>query len=475
MSTCTPTAPGRAVVLGAGMAGLLAAAALAGHAEEVVVLDRDRLPAGAAPRKGLPQARHAHLLMSGGVRTVEELLPGTQRSWAAAGVRRIGLPDGLVAQSPEGWYPRRPGEEYVLTGTRDLLDAVLRERVRALPGVELREGTEAVALLGDARRVTGVRVRDAATGAQGSLEAALVVDASGRGAQSLQRLAGIGLPPVREESVDSGLVYASRFFAAPGGDGPFPLVSVQPDRVAGRPGQGAVLVPVEDGRWLVTLSGTRGGEPSREEGEFERFARRLRHPLIADLIARATPLSGVHLTRSTVNRRRFHERSSVWPEGFVATGDAVATFNPVYGQGMSVAARSAAVLRAVLGERPLGSAGLARRAQRRIGRVVAGSWELAVGEDSTYPGVVGRRPPLGTRLLHGYVQRMMRTATVDPLVLRSLMAVMTMSAPVTELLRPAVALAVARGPGRTRPDGPPITAAELALCGLEPRRPAGPC
>ncbi|UQI44805.1 FAD-dependent monooxygenase [Streptomyces sp. HU2014] len=460
----------RAVVLGGGMAGLLAAAVLVRHVDEVVVVDRDRMPEGPLPRKGLPQARHAHLLMSGGARAVESLLPGTLDGWVSAGARRLALPTGLVALGPGGWFPRWPGTQYLLACTRDLLDLVVRARVLALPGIVLREGTEAVALLGDVRRVTGVRVRDAGTGAGGTLEADLVVDASGRGSRAARRLTELGLPVVHEETVDSGLVYATRIFQAPPESERFPVVSVQADPRRRRPGQGAVLVPVEGGRWLVTTSGTRGGEPSGEAGEFEPFLRALRDPLIADLVARAEPLTDVALTRSTVNRRRFFERLPAPPDGFVALGDALATFNPVYGQGLSVAAQSAVVLRDTLALRSVRAPGLAPDLQRRVARAASGPWDLATGEDINYPGAIGAPPPAATRLLRGYVQRLMRTATGDPVVLKALMDVMTLSAPMTELLRPSVALCVARGPGRAgRRGGPPITAAELALCGLPPR------
>ncbi|MFF7724997.1 NAD(P)/FAD-dependent oxidoreductase [Streptomyces sp. NPDC008001] len=461
--------PGRVVVLGAGMAGLLVAAAAAAHAGEVVIVERDPLPGGTEPRKGLPQARHAHLMMSGGARAVESLLPGTLEGWVSAGARRVPLGTGLVAFGPQGWYPRWPGTQFMVACTRDLLDGVVRDKVLALPGVTYREETEALALLGDARRVSGVKVRTAGSHSAEALEADLVIDASGRGSQAARRLTELGLRPAHEETVDSGMVYVTRVFRAPPGSERFPVVSVQPDPHGRLPGQGATMLPVEGGRWLLTACGTRGGEPSRETGEFEPFLRRLRHPLIADLIAGLEPLTDVHLTRSTVNRRRYFERMPDWPEGFAVAGDAVATFNPVYGQGMSVAAHSATAIRGLLAGHGVGSPGLARRIQRAVGRTTGSPWDLATGEDINYPGAIGERPPAASRVLRGYVQRLMRTATVNPVVMRSLFDVMTLSAPMTALVRPSVLLGVARGPGREVRNEPSITAAELAVCGLGPR------
>ncbi|MEU6821089.1 FAD-dependent monooxygenase [Streptomyces atriruber] len=460
----------RAVVLGAGMAGMLTAGVLSGHVDEVVLVDRDRMPDTAAPRRGLPQARHAHMVMSGGASVIDALLPGTVDAWVAAGARKLGVTDGIVVLGPQGWFPRRPDTKFLVSCTRDLLDAVVRERVLALDPVVLRDGAEAVELLGDLRRVTGVAVRDTDSGTVEKLAADLVVDASGRGSQASRHLARLGLPAVQEETVDAGQVYATRLFRAPPGAEDFPLVSIQADPRAGTPGRGATLLPVEGGRWLVTIAGTRGGEPTREAADFEPFARSLRDPLMADLISRAEPLTDVHLTRSTVNRRRRFDRLTAAPDGFVALGDAVATFNPVYGQGLSVAAHSAAALDHALDERRAGAEGFARHVQRSVARTTGGPWDLATGEDLNYPGTTGKRLPPAARLLRGYTQRMMRTATVNPAVLRALTDLMTLSAPLTCLARPQVLLGVARGPGRAAQKGPSITPEELAVCGLSSTR-----
>ncbi|MFD0417955.1 FAD-dependent monooxygenase [Streptomyces sp. NPDC127108] len=460
----------RAVVLGAGMAGMLAASVLAGRVDEVVVVDRDRMPRGADPRRGLPQARHAHMLMSGGARVIEALVPGTVEAWLAAGARRIAVTEEMVLLGAQGWFPRRPGPHFLISCTRDLLDAVVRERVLALPRVALRDGTEAVQLLGDARRVAGVVVRDTGTGGVEDLAADLVVDASGRGSQSGRHLTRLGLPAVREETVDAGQVYATRLFQAPSGTERFPLVSLQPDARSGGPGRIGVLLPVEDGRWVITLAGTRGAEPTRDADGFEPFARRLRDPLLADLIARAEPLTDVHLTRATANRRRRFERLPDTPDGFVALGDAVATFNPVYGQGLSVVAHGAAALDRALRERRAHTAGFARHVQRSVARATGSPWDLATGEDLNYPATIGKSPPPTARLLRGYIQRLMRSATGNQAVLRALTEVMTLSAPLTRMVRPEVLVGVARGPGPDAQRGPSITAEERALCGLDGRR-----
>ncbi|MFF7393498.1 FAD-dependent monooxygenase [Streptomyces scabiei] len=447
--------PRRAVVVGAGLAGLLAAAALRDHAE-VTVVERDALPEGPEPRKGVPQARHAHLLWSGGARAMEELLPGVTDAWLAAGARRIPLPTGLVSLSPQGWVRRWPEMEFMIACSRDLLESVVRARLVADPRVSVLERTEILGLTGDASRVTGIRL-SSADDEERVLTADLVVDAAGRGSRGSAWLDALGVAPAPMDEVDSGLVYASRVFRAPAGAEEYPVVNVQPDGSQPVPGRSATLVPIEGGRWLVTLSGTRGGQPTARSEEFEPFARDdVRHPVVGELISRAEPLTDVVVTRSTINRRRFFEKVSGWPDGFVAIGDSVATYNPIYGHGMSVAAQSALVLRERVAALGLTAPGLARRVQKAVAKPVSLAWELATGTDIRYPEAIGKQPNAGQKLFGRYAERLMRTALGRPLVFRAYLGVVTLTAPIGALVRPEVVLAVLRGPVK-----PPLTDAPL--------------
>ncbi|MBQ0998345.1 MULTISPECIES: FAD-dependent oxidoreductase [Streptomyces] len=458
-----------AVVLGGSHTGMLAAQALAGSADRVVVVERDVLPSGPDPRKGLPQSRHVHLLWSGGVRALEELLPGIGADLRAAGARRAPITTDMVALSPRGWFRRWPESHHIVLAGRDLLDATVRSRVLADERIELLDGTEVVDLLGDARAVTGVRLRGR-DGRESTLEAGLVVDATGRGSAAPRWLAALGLPaPVRRE-VDSGLAYASRLYLAPepARDG-FPVVNVQADPRAGGPGRAGVLLPIEHGRWLVTLSGTRGGEPGTSDEEFARFAREeLRHPVIGELIERAEPLSGVAFTRTTANRRHSYERMPDWPENLTVLGDALAAYNPVYGHGLSVGAQSALILRETVRRYGWGAAGLARRVQKAVARPVGAAWDLAIGQDVFYPGATETGPTLRDRLVAGYVDRLMHTATGNGRIARRVTDVTSLERRAEVLLGPSVLLAAAVGPLKPQLTGPPLTAEEMKKAGLLP-------
>ncbi|MFE3019632.1 FAD-dependent oxidoreductase [Streptomyces sp. NPDC059256] len=452
----------RAVIIGGGFAGVLAAAACRAFVDEVTIVERDSLPKEPLPRKGLPQARHLHALWSGGADAVESLVPGVTGELLAAGARRVPLPTGMVSLSPGGWYRRWPESHYLIACSRDLLDWAIRDLVVHQPRVTVVEEAEPLGLTGDARRVDGVRIR-LRDGSEQLLTADLVVDASGRSSLGPRWLRELGVGPVRELAVDAGVAYASRVYRAPAGSEDSPVFVIQPDARLPGPGQSASIMPIEDQRWLVSLSGTRGGEPTNDEATYLDFAKSVRHPLVGELLAHAEPLSGITVTRSTVNRRRLYERCRQLPEGFVAVGDAVAALNPIYGQGMSVAALGAVALRDELRRAGVTAPGLARRAQRAIARPAQVAWALATGQDIFYPGSRGRLPNAVDRLLSRYVNRLVTTSTGSYSMAKALTDVMTLQSGFDRLIRPDVLIGAVRGPLRPRLSGPPLTRRELGF------------
>lgn len=462
------TAPvGTAVVLGGSHTGMLAAGALAQVADRVVVVERDALPAGAEPRRGLPQARHAHMLWSGGVRAVEELLPGMTAALRDAGANRLPVTTDMVVMGSRGWFRRWAESHHVILAGRDLLDAAIRARVLADERVEVVQRAEAVGLTGTAAAVTGVTIRPQG-GPERTLAADLVVDASGRGSRAAHWLTALGLPEPQRREVDPGLAYASRLFLAPeAARERFPVVNVQADPRDGGPGRAGFLLPIENGRWIVTLSGTRDGRPSPSGDDFARFARKeLRHPVIGELVERAEPLGDVAYTRTTVNRRYFYERMPAWPEGFAVLGDALAAFNPVYGHGMAVGAQSALLLRNVVRRHGWGAPGLARRIQKAMAGPIGAAWNLAVGQDVFYPGATSGGPALKDRLLAAYVDRLMLTATGNGRIARRVTDVTSLERGAAVLVAPSVVLAAVAGPLRPPLTGPPLTARERKAAGL---------
>ncbi|MFJ3718104.1 pyridine nucleotide-disulfide oxidoreductase [Streptomyces sp. NPDC090057] len=460
--------PHKAVVIGAGTAGLVAAAALslADPTLRVHVLDRDELPQGPEDRRGVPQGRHAHLLMAGGLAAMEALFPVSVRErLLEAGAHEIALGNGMLALTPDGgWFHRwkRDGP-HMITCTRALTDWVLRRiLLETRPDVSFHRAS-VEGFLGDVRRVRGVRLGPEADHGLGrELEADIVVDTSGRGSGSLAWLAGIGITGVEEKKIDSGLTNATRIYRTPPGAGSFPLTLVQANPYAGRPGRSAMVLPVEGDRWMVSAAGTRGGEPPRDPEGFLRYALTLPHPIVGHLISGAEPLTDVAVSRghSTDNSRRYFEKAEQWPERLVVLGDALATFNPAYGQGMSVAALGARVLAGEVQRHGLTGAGLSRRVLRGAARHVDTAWSTAVGVDVLYPGVVGARPRAADRVAAWYTNRLTRAATGTYEAASALWDVTSLTAPATRALRPRALLAALTGPALPRTLEPPLLPSE---------------
>ena len=442
-----------AVVLGASMAGLTAARVLADAYQRVTVLERDPLPGVAAHRKGVPQSRHAHGLLAGGRAALEELFPGLTDELVANGA----LSGDLQAQSR--WYNQGlrlcpgPSELRAVAVSRPLLEGCVRERVRALPNVQVVDRCDAAGLVApsDGRRVRGVRVLRRADGsAEQVLEADLIVDATGRGSRSPVWLEELGYPRPAQDEVRIGVAYASRIYRR------------RPDHLDGdtavvvaasvdRP-RGGVMLAMEGDRWMVTLNGYLGQRPPADPDGFAAFAAGLPVPDVLEVISDAEPLGEVLPARYPASVRRRYERMDRFPDGYLVTGDAVCGFNPIYGQGMSVAALEALALRECL---RAGPTGLARRFFAEVADIVDIPWGIAVGADLRFPGIHGARTAK-VRLVNAYLARFHLAAATDPVLGRAFLRVVNLMDRPEGLLRPTIALRVLRGNLRrtaVRPDG----------------------
>ncbi|SDP80041.1 Dehydrogenase (flavoprotein) [Streptomyces sp. cf386] len=451
-----------AVVVGGSLAGLLAAHVLAGHADRVTVVERDRFPDGTGARPGVPQGRHPHVLLEGGQSAMESLLPGFLAELRAAGAPRVGMPSDLVLWQNGRWFRRLPATTHIYTGSRAQLEELVRRRVLANPVISVVEGADVVGLLGDASRVRGVLLRDRSgddRGEQRAVEADLVVDASGSGTKAPQWLTAIGAESPHEETIDTGLAYASRIYRGTSdvlnGETAGYYVYPSPDQV-----HAGGALPLEDGSHLVIVSGLRGDEPPTGDAEFVTYAKRLPHPLLHRWLDEAEPLSPAFGYRRTANVRRRYDLPGRSPAGFLATGDALCTFNPIYGQGMAVAAMSAVALRDALAD-PRRTP-TTRRVQRAVLTASRQAWDISAGADRKMPGAIGNAVDGGPadRVADWYLQRVQDCSPGDPVVGRAFRSVLTLSAPVTALFAPPVARAVLFRPPAPSPTEPPAVREE---------------
>jgi flavin-dependent dehydrogenase len=441
---------GHAVVLGGSLAGLLAARVLADHFELVTVVERDAYPSDTSLRKGVPQASHVHGLMRRGQQVIEGLFPGLLGELLADGAHLVDVAGEIAWLTPAGWGARFPSDLNIIGFTRPLLDLHVRRRLWPNPRVRILEETETLRLLPyDEGGVSGVLCRARRTGRmETGLHAALVVDATGRGSRAPRWLEELGYDAPVETVVNGFLGYASRLYRVPEGfDANWKGAYVQlapPERT-----RGAIMLPVEGGRWLVTLLGGGRDYPPTDEAGFLEFARSLASPVIYDAIKGAEPLTPIRSHRATENRRRHYELLQRQPDNFLVTGDAACAFNPVYGQGMTTAALGALALDESLSEQrrqyPNDElSGLARRFQKRLAKANAAPWLMATGEDFRYRGVVGGAPGVTTRLMHRYMDAVVRLATRDETVRRILLENVHMLKTPPSLFHPRVSLRVLR-------------------------------
>ena len=435
------------------MAGLLAGRVLADHFDRVTIVDRDRFPEAPVPRKGVPQAHHLHVLLMRGQLIFEQLFPGLRAELLAAGAPHLDSAADLAWLTPAGWGVRFTSGLGGYSCSRDLLEWSVHRRVAAQTRVRFLEDREVVGLLSDAGRrgVAGARVRspngpDGGAGRDEEVGADLVVDASGRGSKAPKWLAALGYPPPQETVVNAFLGYASRIYQRPDDfRAGWKALYVQSAPPAAT--RGGAIFPLEGQRWMVSLGGAGRDYPPTDEPGFLDFARSLPTPVLCDAIREARPLTPIYGYRGTENRLRHYERLPSWPERLVALGDSVCAFNPVYGQGMSIAAAGASALDRHLRARRRHDGdltGLARRFQRGLARINAAPWLMATGEDFRVPATVGGAPGRATRFMHRYMDRVLLVATEDRSVRRVLLEVFHLLKPPSALFQPRVVVQVLR-------------------------------
>jgi 2-polyprenyl-6-methoxyphenol hydroxylase-like FAD-dependent oxidoreductase len=420
-----------AVVIGAGMAGLTAAQALSRHFRKVTVLERDILPDGPAPRSGTPQAQHAHMLLAGGLRALQALFRGFEQDLAEAGAVKIRTGKDIRFERP-GFdpFPIRDLGIDIFCMSRPLLEAVARKRVRQTPNIDLSVRSRVTKLVAshDAMRVEAVRY-DTEDGSSVTLEADLVVEASGRCGLSLQLLEELSLPKPEETEIGIDQAYASTIVERPFDNGADWLGNiVLPSAPASS--RGAFLFPIEKQRWLISIGGNHGDAPPGERAGFMDFVKSLRTPTIYEAIREARPLTDIARYKLPCSTRRHFERLDSLPAGLLAIGDALCRFNPVFGQGMSVAAQEAVILDGLLAEETP-SERLARDFFAAIQSTIETPWGVAMS-DFVYPATRGVRPAdLVQRLQYGMA--LTKLAAQDPEVHR-------LTAEVSQLLKPQAAL-----------------------------------
>ena len=418
-----------AVVIGASVTGSMVAQALSTRFATVTVIDRDELPNDFSTRKGVPQGRHAHGLLAAGERVMNDLFPGLNAELDAAGAFPVNQGQDARWWWAGGYRVRYPSAYNGYFFTRPLHESVLRRRVVAAGNVELISGS-VQGLVGNASEVRGVTVDG------NTLAADFVVDASGRSAQSLKWLREIGAEVPGEVDVTVGMTYASRLLRR-GPSDPFgnEMIVTTPNLPSGK--RLGVLFPVEDDQWIVTLGGFFNDQAPTDDAGFLAFAESFATDDIAEVLRVTDPLTEIVTHKLVSSRRRSVQKLSAPPAGLALLGDTVASFNPIYGQGMSSAALQVEAMGRWLDDGSALDGASLKRLYKKVSKIVDVPWQISVGADFVYPETEGKRPP-GVNVLNGYITKVQQATHTSPEVCEAMLAVQNLVAPPPSLMKPTL-------------------------------------
>jgi len=432
------SARNHAIVLGASMSGLMTARVLRDHYTHVTLLDRDQLPEGVEARRGVPQGNHAHGLLASGCAAVEQLFPGIGAELRARGAIEVNIGRELGFYNEGQRITQVDSDLTTLVLSRALLESHLRERVRGMSNMAVLGGQEVVGLVGTAAAIRGVLVKPRGGHEAVHMPADLVVDATGRSSRLGEWLEDLGLPRAPEERVRVDLTYTSCVYRrtpeqARGLKG-IVAAAAPPNRRTG------VALAQEGERWIVTLIGYFGEHAQPSHDGMREFSRGLPSQAIYELLREAEPLTQPVQFKFPFSQRRRYEQLRAFPEGLLAVGDTHCSFNPSFGQGMSVAAMEARELQRCLQDR---AAPLWKQLFQTSARIIETPWTIAVGADLGYPEVEGKRTAIG-RVLGLYLRQLRRGAVHDPQLALAFLRVAQLVDEPAALLAPSVALRTLR-------------------------------
>lgn len=378
--------PERAVVLGCGMAGIAAAAALRNHFEDVVVIERDEIPQQPEPRRGVPQHAQLHNLLTCAQSNFEYLLPNFITSLREAGAGDASVADETHVYELGIKMPERNLGLRLMSAWRPVIEHVARQRLQDEDRVAFEGLGRAVSLRKSNSSISGVTVEK--DGKEKTISADLVVDATGSGSNAFRWLSNVGEQIPQSDRVRAGQWYVSTIFERPieyADSNDFWLTFPNPPDT-----RGGLISPIGNNKWYVSLSGRVTDKPPKTVEEVKAYAATLGDSsAIASLIQNAKPRTAPNLFRKTTATMRRYDQVDEPLAGFLPIGDAIASLNPLFGQGMSVASQQARELDNLLTEQRQGSLDLPELTAKYLGRAVVAAqsaWDLGKIVDQTISG-----------------------------------------------------------------------------------------
>lgn len=427
----------RAIVIGAGIGGLSVAGALSAAFKEVIILERDVLPASIMSRAGVPQDRHPHLLLAGGLRALDALFPGFAQDLVAAGAVTVDVQKDIQYERADvGALPRRDCGSSVLSASRPLIEHTLRRKVVAIANVTLQAQCRVTEIVPATIRPLVKFESDAGVGA--AIEADFVVDASGRGAPTVNLLDVLGWEKPQETVVGVDISYATAVLRPGRTDFDWKNLVTLPDPATSS--LAGLVIAIEGGRWFATIAQHGATDRPGSWDGFLAAARGLKTSSIYNAICKMLPPGGLRHFVFDESRWQHFERLEMLPRGILPVADALCRFNPVYGQGMTVAACEAKLLHDIVG-RVAGEAdpieALQTAFMSEVGALLQAPWNMGVSADFAYPTTRGERPD---RYEEGrqFEAALFRTIVADPVVHRAFSDVVQLLEPFDLLNEPDI-------------------------------------
>ena len=435
----TSTSPGEkvAIVIGASITGLMAAKVLSKYYSRVLILEKDEVGEEAVSRKGQPHTRHLHGLLPAGLNVMRSYFPDLLEELEQGGANIVDFAGGMHWFTHGGYRKSFHIGMPSVSASRPLLEKTIRKNVLKEPGIELKDRTQVLKLFYDpkSKSVKGLEIQHLDEKESAIVHCDMTVDCSGRGSRSFQWLNQMGyeVPSVSEVKVNVG--YATRIFEQ------------KPDDLMNRkwifntpeaPHEytSAGAFPIEDNRWLVTLAGWHGNHPSTDEELFKNFAKKLPAGDVHRIVATCKPVSEIIQYKYNSSLRRHYENLSDFPGSYLVMGDALCSFNPVYGQGMTSASLQVKILDELL-KTGLSTDRLARKFFKKASKIIDIPWKMAVGEDFRYPETIGPKPA-GINLINRYISKVHRATLTDEKVCEAFLKVMSLLKSPVSLFHPHI-------------------------------------
>ncbi|MDA2272619.1 glutamate synthase [Bacillus thuringiensis] len=375
----------KAIVIGGSMAGKFAAKALSTSFKEVIIIEAGERWDGKSSRKRVPQSNHPHVLLKGGENAIEELFPNITNELIEAGSIINNFTRDLKWHQFGLWKQPFIGEVHMIQQSRPLLELHIQKRIHQISNITIKYETLVKGLLVDAKlnKVCGVKVKYLETNTQEEVHADLVVDASGFGSKSIEWLREYEIK-VQEEKVRIDLFYATKMFKLKENEELDCCNMLMSPSFPDNP-YGVLIQTIEDNRYFVTFSGYANEKAPQTDDEFYDFAENLSISNVTDFLNKAEGITDIKTYKIPYQvRRRFDLVNNV-PEGLLVIGDAQCRFDPVFGQGVSVAAMEAHQLQLLLQDRKQLDKTFTQQFYKKAATIIETPWDMTTTEISRHP------------------------------------------------------------------------------------------